>query len=86
MRTVAPHGAKFCLLSAGQRDRSVLHGNERPRLGKLRCLISTELLDKDPYLVKQWKELQDGSSIKDAAQLQATRKSGLMGLTAAYIA
>ena len=49
-------------------------------------VLSTELLDKDPYLVARWQTLWADNHITDRDQLRSIRKSSLLGLNAAYIA
>ena len=75
-------GSNFCLIST--RGSTVYW--ERVNTVREIEVLSTELLDKDPYLVAWWQTLWADNHITDRDQLRSIRKSSLLGLNAAYIA
>ena len=58
------------------------------RVATVREVLSTELLDHDPYIVSRWRlwrEHWSHSGLRDEAQLRLIRKQGMLGLNAEYI-
>ena len=49
-------------------------------------VLSTELLDHDPYIVSQWREHWSRSGLADETQLRLIHKQGMLSLNAEYIA
>ena len=49
-------------------------------------VLSTELLDHDPYIASRWREHWSRSGPADESRLRLIRKQGMLGLNAEYIA
>ena len=49
-------------------------------------VLSTNLLDHDPYIVSQWQEHWSHSGLQNESQLRLICKHGMLSLNAEYIA
>ena len=75
-------GAEFCLRSA----RGTAVYLEQVATVREVEVLSTELLDHDPYIASQWHKHWSHSGLRDESQLRLIHKQGMLSLNAEYIA